>query len=494
MNGPGIRIGAAMFFLACGIAGATPKAWPGEANGRWIAGDFHSHTWLTDGNHTPEEVALHAFSYGLDWFANSEHGGVSRKDTDGKPFPAPIPRWITLKYHSFPVVQRLRDAFPQKRILQGLEWNVPGHGHASVGIVAEGPDAISDFEFACDAADKDTGRSVPKQNRTHADALACIEKLKRDHGEASYFIPNHPSRDGNFTPADLRDFHNAAPEIAFGFEGIPGHQKASTRGGYGRSFPDPSAALRARTYGGADHMAAKVGGPWDALLGEGRRFFLFGNSDFHDAEGDFWPGEYTKSFVFVNGNTLRSIVDGMRSGNSFAVLGGLIDGLSFIAATADGNATMGETLRVSPGERVRISVAFHSPAVNNHGDVPRVDHIDLITGKITGEALPWRPEYSADTHPTARVAARISSRDWKCESGWCRASIDHGPAHEGMYFRLRGTNLPPSSPGETDIDGNPLMDTLSCDAGETTPCRNTLGKAYADLWFYSNPIFVETTR
>jgi len=33
-------------------------------------------------------------------------------------------------------------------------------------------------------------------------------------------------------------------------------------------------------------MTAKVGGLWDSLLGEGRRFWAFVNSDFHSAAED----------------------------------------------------------------------------------------------------------------------------------------------------------------------------------------------------------------
>jgi hypothetical protein len=46
--------------------------------GRWVAGDIHTHTWLTDGKNTQGEVIRNAFeNYGLDYFANSEHGGLS---------------------------------------------------------------------------------------------------------------------------------------------------------------------------------------------------------------------------------------------------------------------------------------------------------------------------------------------------------------------------------------------------------------------------------
>jgi hypothetical protein len=101
-----------------------------------------------------------------------------------------------------------------------------------------------------------------------------------------------------------------------------------------------------------------------------------------------------------------------------------------------------------------------------------------------------------------------------------------------QYVRLRGTNLPPSIPFETDASGNPLSDvytnanndepsarqlSIPCTtvgtnvpaAGEvrTTPdidgCPNHLPvvngqkmsahdvAAWSDLWVYGNPIFVE---
>ncbi|ASV28981.1 hypothetical protein [Maribacter cobaltidurans] len=61
--------------------------------------------------------------------------------------------------------------------------------------------------------------------------------------------------------------------------GAPGHQAAAlnpdgtfrerARGGYGQ-FP---------TMGGFDQMTAKLGGFWDSMLGEGRRWWITANSD-----------------------------------------------------------------------------------------------------------------------------------------------------------------------------------------------------------------------
>jgi hypothetical protein len=504
MERPSIPKGVvATFFAVTMIVGTVGLARAEEdhqgkehesVRGRWMAGDFHTHTYLTDGGRTQEEVALHAFSYGLDWFANSEHGGFFARDPHGTPLATPVPRWITIKDSSFPIVQGLRAAFPQKRILQGAEWNVPTHEHASVGIVTNEPTAVSDFEYVCDKSDTDIRGGIPKTNTTHADAVACAAMLERNFPETSYFLPNHPSRQQKYTVADFRDFNNTAPHVAFGFEGIPGHQKETARGGYGNFAQTDPVHLRARTYGGADFMVAKVGGLWDALLGEGRRFFAFVNSDFHDTPGDFWPGEYAKSYTFVKGNDLKSIVDGMRSGNTFAVHGDLIDGLRFRAESRGQRATMGETLHVGKNGKAEITVAFHSPKKNNHGDVPRVDHIDLIAGNVSGKALPGTPAYAVETNPTTRVVKRFTERDWTCEEGWCKAKFELKHLNEGMYFRLRGTNLPPGTLTETDGDGNPQIDDMVCGAGQAAPNCNDPDKTYADLWFYSNPIFVEVGK
>jgi hypothetical protein len=458
---------------------------------RWQCGDFHSHTWLTDGNYTLEEVVRQGFErYGLDWMANSEHGGTSRYDPRGARFPGPVWRWLTLSFYSYPTVQKLRLKYPKKLIIQGLEWNVPAHEHASVGIVADEPAAISTFEYCFDAADNDTTRAhegLEKRHTTHQDALAALAWLKDHYPGTSYVILNHPSRKLKYSGADLRDFNNAAPEVAFGFEGLPGHQKEAHRGGYASGpFQDGDGTdltAKARTYGGADYMVARIGGLWDALLGEGRLFWVFANSDFHQTRSGFWPGEYAKSCTFVRGRDYRALVDSLRSGNSFAVFGDLIRVLDFRATAGSSQATMGQSLTVRKGQPVTFTIRYQSPALNHHGDPVAVDHIDLIAGEIKGKADPGTPEYQKETNETTLVLKRLETRGQKPgKDGWINISFKLASARQPMYFRLRGTNLAPSTPNETDTEGNPLADDL------TIP--NNAAKAYQDLWFYSNPIFV----
>ena len=53
----------------------------------------------------------------------------------------------------------LAARWPKQRLIQGVEWNVRGHEHASVAFIdTPGPKAVSDFEYQFDASDKDASR------------------------------------------------------------------------------------------------------------------------------------------------------------------------------------------------------------------------------------------------------------------------------------------------------------------------------------------------
>lgn len=481
--------------LALGVAGCSLVLAENSVSsvnpGRWVAGDFHTHTYLTDGSRTLAEVVNNAYKYGLDWVANSEHGGKFQRYPDGRPIlnpvtkqPAYLWRWVTLKNYSFPLIQSLRKANPGKLLVQGVEWNVPGHEHASVGMVAYEQTAVSNFEYMFDAVDHDTSRAaqgVQKHNTTHAGAVAGAKWLEQNFSCTSYFILNHPSRGLKYSIANIRDFNNAAPDVCFGFEGVPGYQKNSSRGGYHGNFA--ANTYKARTYGGVDYMLARVGGVWDALLGEGRRFWVFANSDFHSPTVSFWPGEYAKSYTWVNGNGYTDLVNGMRAGNTFAVEGDLINGLEFSAGSKNKSAVMGGELIVRKGDNAQFTIRFKSPPANNNGDKVTVNHIDLIGGDVTGKVSPTSPNYKKDTNNTTGIVRRFTAKDWtKDKDGWYVITFNLGQVQKSRYFRLRGTNLGLGAAKETDVNGNPLRDDL---AGP-----NNASKAYKDIWFYSNPVFI----
>ena len=95
------------------------------------------------------------------------------------------------------------------------------------------------------------------------------------------------------------------------------------------------------------------------------------------------------------------------------------------------------------------------------------------------------------TNETTKVIASFTDYDWKVGRDGTHTIVYHiKDVKKDMYFRLRGTNLACGTPNETGpATGlgtadycNPLPDAL------TGP--NNAQKAWDDLWFYSNPIFV----
>ena len=201
----------------------------------------------------------------------------------------------------------------------------------------------------------------------HLKTLEGLKWMVENAPNGSYYVPAHLERAGPFyangsfgyNVEHLRDFNNTAPNIAFGMETQPGHGASSNRGEYQVKRNNINGVLTdsvgGTTYGGTGVYGAQIGGVWDAMLGEGRNYFFFASSDWHNrgtfgpddrrSTQDFYPGEYQRTYVMVRNGTdkLRpqTIVNGLRSGNNaFSASGQLIDRLSVIAcASYPGPAT-----------------------------------------------------------------------------------------------------------------------------------------------------------
>ena len=201
----------------------------------------------------------------------------------------------------------------------------------------------------------------------------------------------------------------------------------------------------------------------------------------------------------LNKPTPQEDLNGMRSGNSFVVQGDLIRGLDFTADGVGLPANMGEKLTVGPNQKVTLKVRVYVPDVNNNCPYadensslaqvnlhrplnrPVLDHVDVIYGEVTGKKTPGTATYKDPTNPTAKVQQTVYLSDMKDEGkGWKSFSLVFKPT-TSCYFRLRGTNMPFNIPNETDVNGNPTLD----------QSPNTDKMAWADLWFYSNPIFIK---
>lgn len=487
--------------------------------------------------------------------------------------------------------------------------------------------------------------------RGHAKTVEALKWMKEFHPTTSYYVPAHLERAGPFNPngnngfniEHLRNFNNAAPDVAFGFETQPGHGASDARGEYNVHRNNIGGvnvdSVGGTTYGGTGVYGAQVGGVWDALLGEGRNWFFFASSDWHNrgsfgaddrrSTQDFLPGEYQRNYTLVSARggererdrsrddaklTPKAIVDGLRTGNTFATSGQLIDRLAFVACASQTSnrgpilqgaealavrllaigaarqnaavdqrhcASMGEKLVVPAGSDVVVAIVVRDPEGSNYSpytfdnpslaqvgirqplNKPVLDHIDVIRGMVGGFKTPGSADYAGTwpaswiTNPdlatvpaaakntTAGILRTFNDATWSNvpgKQGYIAMSFRIPAVAASQYLRLRGSNLPPSVPFETDANGNPLADIwtnqtainpsapggtdgtpaganlrIPCTVvGTNLPsnavtytgaaidgCPNHLPvingvkysafdvAAWSDLWFYSNPIFIE---
>jgi hypothetical protein len=457
-------------------------------------------------------------------------------------------------------------------------------GQTPAGHSIGNADKMAEFEYRFDRADTDAIGPVDASNNPiwtgkdnvnnsgsagHSKAVAGVAWLQANHPVDSYAIPTHTERAGPFSTSgnagynieSFRDFNNAGPTVAFGIES-PGHM---AQGKLGASSSQESTgsykttAVGGGTYGMSGVYTAKIGGLWDGMLGEGRNFFLFVSSDWHTRGGfgardagttsDFIPGEFTKLYVpNTHKFTSQSIIDGMRAGNSYSVNGNVIGpDLVFRARVAPGRGnaygnsdvwkTMGETLVVRPGDKVTVEMEITVPAKNNSPysfdnplllqlgthqplNKPSLDHVDLITGDITGVIAPGAPGYAVANasgvageaivyNASAKLAQQIAAKHMTAEKqkdGSTRLTFTTTfvAGNTPFYIRARGTNMPIATPHVTNGAGNPLLDNenqnVSCvdaacpahlDVGTDGKKKVTYDvQAWSNLWFYANPIFV----
>lgn len=501
--------------------------------GQYVSGDFHQHTTYSGGEYTIGHVMQASDKFGLDWWSNSDHGGVRELwgKVSGLDYGSKVTwkstgiklegdkaqgedegfmwRWQSLKTFNFEDVMLWRKVYPRKLILQAFEWNVPGHEHANISIITNQFDSINpncnplaQFEYMFDDEDKDTtGGSqfgwVKSKLKDKEKAREAARWLQENYAGKAYVIESHPDKSGSYSISDFRDFNKIAPDVFFGFDGMPGHQKKDIRGSYDLEEVLGITEIEGKkgaTYGGAGIFMSKIGGVWDALLSEGRHWWISASSDFHD-DVDFYPGQYQKTYTYVTRKKdAQALINGLRSGNTFIATGGLITALDYKIE----GAMMGQILKTGK-DKVMIEISVYDPEAPNFNTFsdytnPKLDHIDIISGEVTGMISADSPDYSKDNVSTTKTIARFDaiggtmdsnglvSYKWTDQgNGWKKISYE-ADIKGRMYFRLRGTNHPLNTAGELDGSGNPLPDF----AGE-----NTAAKAFSDLWFYSNPVFVE---
>jgi hypothetical protein len=454
---------------------------PAEEQRSWLAGDHHIHGEFSvgwdrstnpptpilggDARYSTSTNAEMAKAHGLSWMVTTDHGGPNHSK-------------LNLE-QAYPALVKSRAGIPDLIQFYGMELDTPGAEHTSMIIprFAGEADMLFDLEsrFAKhDVHPRDDSRYTEERM---IEAVAYMSRLPL----LPVLIVNHPSRSasglgeyGLVDPGELRNWNDAGPRVAVGMEGAPGHQARALRpdgslkpeaprGGYG-NYP---------TMGGFDQMTARLGGFWDSMLGEGRRWWVTATSDSHvhwrEGGSDFWPGEYSKTYVFA-AKTYDDVLDGLRNGRIFVTTGDLISELS-LEAGCDGCETtsIGGTLTLPATRDVQVTIRVREPETPNHrGDNPRVARVDLITGRITGPAA----DRALDRNETTRVAARFSEGDWTRDGEYLTMQYVLRNVDSDHYIRVRGTNTDELEP-EVDPPGE---------------------DPWQDLWFYSNPVFIEFGR
>ncbi|MFH8798684.1 PHP domain-containing protein [Streptomyces sp. NPDC017936] len=477
----------------------------------WLAGDHHIHTqYSSDGKYRVVDQVRQGARHGMDWLVITDHGSATHA------------RIGVEKVN--PDIQQARSAHEDTLVFQGLEWNIPGAEHGTV-FVHPGRNEVSvlkQFETDYDGSVKNASDSTPANEALAVAGLAFLgEQVRRRKVRDALMLANHPARRGVDSPHEIRawrDATDAGHQIAVGFEGAPGHQAAGLPAPLGparaRGIYDnnPSANSFAgyplesyRTWGGFDWMTATVGGLWDSLIAEGKPWWITANSDSHQVyadtavrgggdftangryddpvygggiditQGDYWPGQYSRTHVGADGFSYAAVMDGIRAGRIWVDHGQLVSGLDVRVSGGGRWATLGGALHVKKGTDVTLTVDVAlAGGPNWAGFVPELARVDVIQGDVTGPVA----DKDTFTAPTARV---VKSYEVNRSTGTVRLTYRLGRVDRPSYVRLRGTDGNRSAVGAMGAAVDPAGPAIDV-VGDADP--------WLDLWFYSNPVWV----
>lgn len=492
----------------------------------WLAGDHHIHTqFSSDGLYRVIDQARHAAAYGLDWLVITDHGGATHARIG-----------VDLVN---PQIKAARSELRDTLIFQGLEWNIPAAEHGTV-FVAPGSrevEVLKQFENNYDGGVRGAGANTPANEQLAVSGIQWLgQQVDRRRVQDALFLANHPARNGIDSPHEIRNWRDADPRIAVGFEGAPGHQAAglpkglgagNARGFYGNapganSFPGYPAESY-RTWGGFDWMTSTVGGLWDSLLAEGKPWWISANSDSHvnwnetsrrpdgsnqaqfdrdgryqdpvyakqinATAGDYWPGYYSRTHVGADRRDYLSVMEGLRTGRMWVDHGALVKGVEvevrevgLTGAVGWGKnqaqrygEPLGGALLVRRGRPVELVVRITAQTVPNWANfLPTLNRVDAIRGSVGG------PVTDRDTFkaPDTKV---VRQWDTSGKRGTYELVLPLGKAEEPFYVRVRGTDGNRSQPGYLGAAIDPQGPQLDV-VGDADP--------WIDLWFYTNPIWV----
>ena len=149
----------------------------------------------------------------------------------------------------------------------------------------------------------------------------------------------------------------------------------------------------------------------------------------------------------------------------FVVTGDLITTLDVVLSDGVTSVGWGETLKTKQGSKLTLEIAVTDPEEMNHaGRNPSLNRVDVIMGAVTGR------QANADLaqNPSTAVVERVSREAFEGRDGQYLIRTELTADANG-YLRLRGTNTDSLEPEKDPLGEDP----------------------WSDLWFYSNPVFIE---
>ncbi|ONI87726.1 histidinol-phosphatase [Saccharothrix sp. ALI-22-I] len=514
----------AVFAGGAALGQGSASSAPGGGDPRlvYLVGDHHAHSvYSHDAKYTFSQIAQAAARFGLDWLVFTEHSNFGHANAGG----------AQAEHRE---ILKARAENERMLIFQGLEWYIPGAEHCTVFSPPgrHEVDLLTRFELAYDGkllGYTAGGPDHPDTARNEAHAVKALrwlaEQRRTGYVDDVLVLANHPMRLGIDSPHEIRNWRDAAPQIMIGMEGAPGAQggaipgwrgPTSIRGEYenspsANSWPGyPREAYV--THGGFDWATATVGGLWDAMLAEGRLFTITSNSDVHrvvfdtwrngdwlpgqnfdntgrlpdpvnttqpQPGGDFWPGQFSRTHVGVTKYGYRDVMAGLRAGRVWVDHGHLVDGIDIRLTKQNGTGhgvTLGGRLRVRRGERLVLTITVTTTSrPNDHGELPRLAHLDVIRGAVRGPATDrdqWRAPDTRVTHTTD-----VSDR-----TGTFVLRIPITDVEESLYLRVRGSDGKRNGPGLLGA---------TIDPHGPIPHEPGNGDPWQDTWCYTNPIFVD---
>ncbi len=130
-----------------------------------------------------------------------------------------------------------------------------------------------------------------------------------------------------------------------------------------------------------DPAAAEPGGAWDQLLAKGEDIWAArAPSDFHSPNMDYWPGEFSETWLYAPERSTEGVLRAYKAGAFFADHGHIARNVELRVRTEDLSrpAYPGETIAITKGSDLTVELDLIVPPTDWEGQPNHIDRIELI--------------------------------------------------------------------------------------------------------------------